>query len=176
MEKYFYQGSKAAFLLFLGFILAGCVTTGTGRIGQAALKALETREVDASFEMVYAAAVEGLFDLGYTIAHSDKGSGVIVGEKRVEKSGAGWMRFNDSANKVVRPESDYYNTLQLTLLIRSIDESVTKIRIKTAVNKEPKLDKEAIDEVWLYIERQVLMEGEPASVVFEENPDSDSID
>jgi len=161
MNKYFYQGGKAAFLLFLGFTLAGCATTGTGRMGQAALKAFETREIDAPFELVYAAAVEGLFDLGYTIAHSDKGSGVIVGEKRVEKQGAGWMRFNDSANKVVRPESDYYNTLQITLLIRSIDESSTKIRIKTAVNKEPKLDKEAIDEVWLYIERQVLMEGDP---------------
>ena len=152
---------KYAIVFLIGFTLSGCVTTAPPKMGQAALKVFETRTVDAPFKEVYSAAVEGLFDLGYTIAHSDKGSGVIVGEKRVEKQGAGWMRFSDSANKVVRPESDYYNTLQLTLLIRSIDESSTKIRIKTAVNKEPKLDKEAIDEVWLYIERQVLMEGDP---------------
>jgi hypothetical protein len=42
------------------------------------------------------------------------------------------------------------------------------VRIKTAVEKEPKLDREAINEVWVYIQRQILMEGGPSKKEREE--------
>lgn len=151
------------FIVPMVIFLSGCITTGTPPMTQAAIKAFETRTVDAPFEQVYSGAAEGLFDLGYTVVHTDKNTGILVGEKRMKKPGAEWMKISDDMNKVIRSESDYYDILQLTLFIQTVDSASTKVRIKTAVNKSPQLNKEAIDEVWLYIERQVLMESGPTA-------------
>lgn len=163
LNRYFFEIKMLLLSFLTGFVLSGCATTGI--MGQAAITALETRTIDASFEQVYSAATEGLFDLGYTIEHSDKNSGIIVGEKKMEKPEARWKKFWDELGGTDRPESAYYNTLQLTLFVQSIDEKTTKVRIKTAVNKLPQLDKKSIDEVWLYIDRQVLMKSSPDSNV-----------
>lgn len=154
-----FQQSVLSIMLVL---LVSCVGMGEKRMGQAAIKNLETREVDASFDEVYAAATEALFDLGYTIIHSDKDSGVLVGEKRQKKSNRGWIIFGETMGGQKIPEKEMYDMLQLTLLVRPKTDSSSKVRIKTAVNKEKKLDKKAIDEVWIYIERQVLMEEDPS--------------
>ena len=126
-------------------------------MGQAELKNFETREVDAPFEAVYEAGIEALLDLGYTIIHSDKESGILVGEKGQKRPDV-WV-WKDK--KVERKESELPDLLQLTLLVKPIDKKTTKVRIKTAVNKERQLDKHAIDEMWVYIQRQVMMEEPP---------------
>lgn len=126
-------------------------------MGQAQMKNFETREVDAPFDQVYEAGTEALFDLGYTIIHSDKESGILVGEKG-QGRGSTWV-FKDK--KLEKKEREFPDFLQLTLLVKPINKKLTKVRIKTAINKERRLDKRAIDEMWVYIQRQVLMEEPP---------------
>lgn len=137
-------------------VLGGCAF-GEKNMGQAQLKAFETRPLDASFEEVYSAAVEAMFDLGYTVSHSDKDSGIVVGEKRKKKPGA-WLWGDIPEGKHVE---DYYDFVQLTLLVKKDGPKESKVRIKTAVNKEIRLDKESVDEVWIYIQRQMMMEETP---------------
>jgi hypothetical protein len=161
LSENFFKITMILLCSFMEFTLSGCVTTEGVGMGQAAMTAFETRTIDAPFEQVYVAATEGLFDLGYTIRHTDKNSGVLVGEKKMEKPDAGWMRFSDALGNIVRPESDYYNTFQVTLFIQPAEEQTAKVRIKTAINEQPQLNKKAIDEIWLYIDRQVLMKGGP---------------
>lgn len=149
---------NAIFLGIILLVLTGC-GMGQKKMSQAELKYFETRPVDASYTKVYSAAVEAMFDLGYTISHSDKASGIIVGEKRTQKPGV-WLYGNIPEGK---REEDYYDWLQLTLLVKEESGKKSQVRIKTAINKEIKLDKNAIDEVWVYIQRQVLMESKPAA-------------
>ncbi len=128
------------------------------KMGQAAIKNFETRIVDASFNDVYAASTEAFFDLGYTIAHSDKASGIVVGEKRHKKRSE-WTWIDGKFTK--RPDSEVYEMLQLTILVKEESALQSKVRIKTSVNKQRELNKRAVNEIWLYIERQVLMEEAP---------------
>ncbi len=124
---------------------------------QAEVKEFETRELDAPFNKVYAAATEALFDLGYTMTHSDKETGVLVGEKRQRKDGA-WL----SAAVVDHPrEEDLYDKIQLTILVRKKGSKSTKLRIKSSVNKETRFNRDAINEVWVYVQREVMMHGAP---------------
>ena len=151
--------------LLLMVVLSACATTGskTGSIGQAQLKNFETRSVDASFDVVFSAATEALFDLGYTIKHSDKPSGIILGEKqdaRKDDKAVMAFLFGFAAANYISPT--VYN---LTIYIKPIDQQTTDIRIKTTTDGEPILHKQAIDKVWVYIDRQVLMESPPSLLV-----------
>lgn len=131
-------------ILLVSISLWGCATTG-GKMGQAATKNFETRTVDAPVDAVFAASTEALFDLGYIIKHSDKQSGLIMGEKRDSKKkeklataillGVGPALLVDAV---------VYN---ITIMVRPVDEKSTNVRIKTAIDGEPKLNKKAIDKV-----------------------------
>ncbi len=134
-------------------------------MGQAAMKLFETRTVNASLEEVFTAAAEALFDLGYVIKHSDKQSGILVGEKqdsRKEDRAAMAFWFGFAAAAAVQPI--VYN---LTLLVKPVDDNTSKVRIKTSIDGEPAFCKETIDKVWVYIERQVLMESAPDTSVIQ---------
>ncbi|MBI2344320.1 MAG: hypothetical protein HYV02_08330 [Deltaproteobacteria bacterium] len=136
-------------LLIFVPLLVGCATWGEPPLSQAAITQLETRTIDAPFEKVYEAAIESLFDLGYTLTHSDKESGVVVGEKQHRRAISIFVDEN-----IPQREFDAY---QVTLLIRPEGKRQSTVRIKTSRNKERRFDKAAINEVWVYIERQVLM-------------------
>lgn len=146
-------------------MLCGCATTGAGKMSQAAIKNFETRTIDAPYEAVFAAATEALFDLGYIIQHSDKASGILTGEKRKTKSdfdidfGIGTGRYGGIGADREQRQTIY----NVSLLIKPAGEKTTDVRIKTSVDGEAHLVKEAIDEIWLYIDRQVLMESPPAA-------------
>ncbi len=143
--------------------LCGCMLFNDSgqQVGQAEIKEFETRSVDAPFEKVYTAATGALFDLGYTIMHSDKQSGVLVGEKR-QRNGESSMIFMPGAPPTRRPESELYDFLELTFLVQPAGKHKTDVRIKTDVNKERKLDAKAINEAWLYVQRQVMMNEGPS--------------
>ena len=144
-------------LIFL--TVAACASTGNKKMGQAAIKNFETRSINASQDVVFTAATEALFDLGYIITHSDNDSGIIVGEmqdQRNDDRAVMTILFGYAAGASVRPR--VYNC---TLLVKPMEEDCTNVRIKTSVDGEPKLDKRAIDQIWLYIDRQVLMETPP---------------
>lgn len=142
--------------LWLGLVLmpACAWMESFGPPSQAQLKALETRTLDAPFDAVYAAATEALFDLGYQVTHSDKASGVVVGQKT--KTESEWVK--GPAGYFSREKK---TVLSLTLLIKPMGAKTTDVRIKTAVDGAARLDKSAINEVWVYIDRQTLMEAPP---------------
>lgn len=150
----------AAILLLAGVSGFHCAWLEEGDLSQSEIKNFETRDLDAPFDAVYAAATEAFFDLGYTMTHSDKSSGILVGEKRIDAVDVSW--WNSDANKE-KTEAEKYDWLQLTILVRKETKTTSKIRIKTAIDKEPRLDKKAINEVWVYIQRQVLMEEKPSA-------------
>lgn len=45
----------------------------------------------------------------------------------------------------------------MSLMVRRASPDRSSVRIKTSVNGQPRVDKEAIDQVWLLMQRQVLM-------------------
>lgn len=140
-------------------VLSGCgwLTSGSQQVGQAQIKNFETRSVDATFDSVYAAATEALFDLGYQIKHSEKASGLIVGEQRENFSETVYL------GKGIWDRRDKQRIFEITLLIKSETKATTNVRIKTSVDGKPRLNKDAVDKVWVYIDRQVLMDAPPAS-------------
>lgn len=153
-----------ATMLLSTVALAGCAFLQESGMGQAEVTALETRAVDAPFEKVYAAAEESLFDLGYTILHSDKASGVLVGEKQERNYQPEWITIPNTNNQIPRPQAELYDTLDLTFLIKANGARSTNVRIKTDINKQQHLNRRAINDAWLYVQRQVLMNTPPEPV------------
>jgi len=144
-------------LTIIPFFFLGCASNKSKQMGQAAVKNFETRIVNAPCNSVFSAAIEALFDLGYQIKHSDKQSGIILGERqdaRKSNRAAMALLFGWAAAASVRPI--VYN---LTVLVKRVDEKTSNVRIKTSIDGEPILDKKAIDKVWVYVDRQVLMES-----------------
>lgn len=129
----------------------------TNPTGQAAKKAFETRVVDAPYDAVYSAAVESMFDLGYTVGHSDKTTGIVVGEKNQKR----YVNTSGMTEEEKRRAENEYDTLQLTILVKKMEKKQTDVRIKSSLNKMESFQKNAIDQVWVYIQRQVMMEEVP---------------
>jgi hypothetical protein len=146
---------RFALFVVLPMIIPACgwLTSGNQQVGQAEIKNFETRSVDAKFEDVYAAATEALFDLGYQIKHSEKASGLIVGEQHYNYSETVYL------GKGIWDRRDKQRVYEITLLIKPENKKSTNVRIKTSVDGQPRLNKDAIDKVWVYIDRQVLMES-----------------
>lgn len=123
----------------------GCSSSPT--LTQAQLTAIETREVDATLGDTFTAASSALFDAGYTISMSDRQGGLLTGTKAKDNSSARFwispaIRDTQFAISIQMRESGYRRT---------------SVRIKTSMNGEPKVDEEAIDEIWVLMQRQVLM-------------------
>lgn len=126
-------------------LLTGCQESN--QLSQAQLNAIETREVDANMSETYNAVSGALFDAGYTIAMSDRQGGLLTGTKAVDKStDRFWISHSIEDIKFV-----------VSIQIREISPKVCTVRIKTSRNGVPKVDKKAIDELWVLMQRQVLM-------------------
>lgn len=126
-------------------LCAGCAVQP--RYTQAQLNAIETREVDASFDETYKAAASALFDAGYIIAMSDRPAGLVTGQKKNSRAAQRfWI-------------SPYIEDVQYQLSIQVIEIEPQRctVRVKTAVNGESRVQKKAIDQIWLLMQRQVLM-------------------
>src|SRR5688572_26690245 len=142
-------------LTLLGVLLAmtGC-SFGT-KMTQAQMNALETREVDANFGATFNAASNALFDAGYTISMSDREGGLLSGTKADNKRAERFWLNNQSI------EDDHF---AVSVQIREAGENRCSVRVKTSVNGEPVVNKQAIDQLWVLMQRQVLMK-EPSAVV-----------
>lgn len=141
---------NAVFLL-LSVFLAGCQSSP--KYTQAQLNAMETRVVDADLDETFNAVSNALFDAGYTIKMSDRQAGLITGEKAKDMSSARlWW-------------GSYIQDIQyaISIHVRETGAKQCSVRIKTAINGEPQVNKEAIDQLWILMQRQVLMK-EPVSI------------
>ena len=140
-------------LIAILFLLGGCSSGGLNpaNMTQAQLNAIETREIEAGIDETFIAASGALFDAGYTIAMSDKNAGLLTGKKGQDNTASRiWV-------------SPYIRDTEFTLSVqlRSLAPNRTAARVKTAVNGEPRIKKEAIDAFWVLMQRQVLMKEPP---------------
>ncbi len=62
--------------------------------------------------------------------------------------------------------------LDLSIQVRGSGPDESKVRIKMAVNGRATVDKQVIDEIWVLMQRQVLM-SEPTSLPPEEETEDD---
>jgi hypothetical protein len=113
-------------ILVLG--LGGCVTPDT-KYSQTALNALETREFDYSFDDTFNAAVNALFDAGYSVGASDKRGGFL----RASRWGSGSVQIKVDQTGPKR----------------------TSVRISTASGGQAHVDKPRIDELLNLIDRRL---------------------
>lgn len=131
--------------------MATAISLGGGcaapQMSQAQLNAIETREVDAGPEQTFGAASGALFDAGYTIAMSDRGGGLLTGTRGIDQTSARiWVSPAIEDTKFV-----------ISIQIRPIDANRSTVRVKTSKNGEPIVDQKAIDQIWLLMQRQVMM-------------------
>jgi len=166
----------ALILCLLVPLFAGC---GGGRpsYSQAQLNAIESREVDAGVEAAYSAASGALFDSGYTIRMSDRDAGLLTGT-RTQKNTASqvgtaalvtvrnavWVTLSLMSNSGSGYAERYPNMdsfLTVCLQVEPISDARSRVRVRTFINGEPKTDKDAIDGLWVLMQRQVMMK-EPA--------------
>jgi hypothetical protein len=131
-------------------LVSGCDMFEGPRIySQAELTALTTRTVDANFDDTYHAALDALFDEGYTIEESDKAGGVITGLLRDDRS---------YERSWINPDLEDIE-FRLSILIRARGERRTTVRLNSSVNGERKVDERAIDSFWTLMRRQVLLQA-----------------
>ena len=137
-------------LLCAAGLLSGCgMFEGPRVYSQAELTALTTRTVDADFDETYHAALDALFDEGYTIEESDKAGGVITG----------LLRDDRSYERVwINPDLEDIE-FRLSILIRARGENRTTVRLNSSVNGERRIDERAIDAFWNLMRRQVLLQA-----------------
>lgn len=140
------RATAAILSLMLAGFLGGCAASAP-RYSQAQLNAIESREVEASLDETFSAASNALFDAGYTIAMSDRQGGLLTGTKGKDNTAARiWV-------------SPYIQDTHFTVSVQMRQQApkLTVTRVKTSVNGEPYVKKEAIDQFWVLMQRQVLM-------------------
>ena len=133
-----------------GLILTACATPE--HYTQAQLNALETRIVEADFTDAFNAATGALFDDGYIITMSDREGGLMTGHQT--KQPTGWELFWGPYP---------YANLAISIQVRESTPNQCLVRIKTATNGATRVDREAIQRIWVLMQRQVLMTEAPAS-------------
>lgn len=137
-------------MLFLLVSLNGCVTQPN--YTQAQLNSIETRIVDADFDETFNAASNALFDAGYTVSMSDREGGLITGTKGKDNTAARiWI------SPAIRDTA-----YALSIQVREEAPQQCRVRVKSSVNGEPVVEKEAIDQIWVLMQRQVLMQTPPS--------------
>lgn len=146
-------GSIVIGLVFCGSLLTSGCQSPAPKLSQAQMNALETREVEASFDDTYRAASNAMFDAGYTIAMSDKSAGLLTGSRAKDRS----------ADRMWVDRSIRDTLFLLSMQITSIDSKNCSVRVKTSVNGEARVNPQAINELWVLMQRQVMMK-EPLPV------------
>jgi hypothetical protein len=147
-----------ALLAASALALPGCATQP--KYSQAQLNAIEVRIVEASFDDTYTAAANALFDAGYIIGMSDKDAGLITGGQT--RMLGFWEAMAADAP---------YQSLVMSIQIVEESENRCRVRVKTQISGITVVNREAVDAIWVLMQRQVLM-STPATL---ETPDGEPI-
>ena len=142
--------------LIIVLFMIGC---GGGRAispSQLATKSIEAREIEADFDTAYRAATHAFFAIGYTIKHSDRAGGIIVGTKETTDTGAAvamGVLFG-----VFAMMGDYTDVNTITLFLeKGKKDEKTKIRIQTMFNEDVKVDPVFVDPIWIVTQREAML-------------------
>lgn len=152
-------------VLAVCLVLAACAPkSNLHRFSQAQLSALTMREVDADLDATYRAAVEAVFDLGFTVASSDSAGGVLTATRKIDRTNERiWIYpyINDTEYAV-------------SILFRTIDPTRTSIRVSLSINGEAQVDEKWVGEFWRLMKRQVLMKEPDAILGTQPTADSEA--
>ena len=113
------------------------------KYSQTQLEALQTREFAANIDATFDAAVNALFDAGYTIRSSDKRGGFLSASRQ------GFDAWRGYTQGVVQ------------LKIEGAGNGRSSVRISTTDGGQQRVNKEQIDELLNLIDRR-LVSGGPA--------------
>lgn len=134
--------------------------SGCAQLTQAEIKALETREMDCSFDEAYQAAANGLFSLGFTISHSDKESGILTGSRLDPNTGekvANTLLFGVLGLALTKDRNE-----AITFMLSPLRAELTQLRMKLIVNGKSVIDHKLMTMIWQQIEREAMLETRPS--------------
>lgn len=158
---------RALPLILCVSLLAGCETGPP--MTQTQIDALQVREVEVGADRAFAAASSALLDSGYLIHVSDADAGLLTGERREDPSTA------TTATVVIlsailtrgmgaRDKAPDYHTVCIEVLPDSADRSSIRIRPffnGRALKPENPEGQKTVQELWVLMQRQVLMKEPP---------------
>jgi hypothetical protein len=143
--------------LFVFILIFGCAA-GQTQVppGQLATKVMETRNLNIPYDRAYVAATNAFFAIGYSIKHTDKASGIIVGSKSDPGTGkkVGLVLLFGIAGALVDTKTNY----EITVMLTPTAPAITTIRIGEAVDGQPIVNKEITDKLWTVIEREAMVD------------------
>ncbi len=150
---------KHSLLILVVLILYACAAGPGVGPGQLATRAIETRIIDADFDTAYRAASHAMFALGFTISHTEKESGILVGRFTDPHKGrkVGYVLLFGVVGALI----DTKETFDVTLFLipRRDEENKTTLRIQMAIDGKPKLNNEVVSRIWIVTQRAAMLEA-----------------
>jgi len=154
-------------MLIIGIM--GCVTNSVSNQDPTQLGArqIEVRTLDAPQNIAYNASIQAFFDLGYSIKHTDKVSGVITGSRTTgteeaknsqkTKTALGFVPYVGIASLLLPNKEPTVH--QVTMFLQAVSSNQTQIRFKMQANGEATWDSIAIDQLWVTTQREAMLES-----------------
>jgi hypothetical protein len=160
---------RAAVLLTLLALLtlAGCIADPP--MTQSQMDALQVRLVEAPPERAFAAASSAIIDAGYDIHVSDGEWGILTAEKRQDPALAANIAVM-ILSTLARNPTDLPPTFHaVSIQVLPVSQNRANVRIRPFINGQPcactKADsegREVVEQLWMLMQRQVLMK-EPST-------------
>jgi hypothetical protein len=150
MKKYL-----KAIILLIAFV-GGCTTPQSTGPGQLATRAIEIRYIESDYETAFKAATHSLFSLGYTISHTDKDSGILVGKRETKDTSAkvGWTLLLGVAGAMI----DTDTAQEITLFVdKGKNDKRTTLRIQMLINGEAQIEPSVVDSIWVVAQREAMI-------------------
>ena len=106
---------KIIFYSLFIIVLTSCTTTK--QLTPVEMKAISTKQFEANFDVVFRSAVSLLQSEGFLVDHTDRETGLINANKRIEKKTFGYSE-NASTSKIgfyIDPVNDELTEVKLTI-------------------------------------------------------------
>jgi len=158
------------FLIIL--LIYGCAQPPIVGPGQLAKRSIEIRYLEADYDTAFRAATHAFFALGYTIKHSDKFSGILVGANESTDVGSkiGLILLFGVAGALVDTDKNQEITL---LLDKGPENKRTTLRIQMLINGKAQIDPIIVDSIWVVAQREaMIIKGIPIPSALEEKYES----
>lgn len=150
---------KRISILCIIFIIGCASAPHPDSPGQLATREMETRDLFLSYYNAYRAATNAFFALGYTIKHTDKATGIIVGSKSDPGTGkkVAWILLFGIPGALIDTKTNY----DITVMIAPKTPAITTIRVGASLNGQPVVNKDITNKVWTVIEREAMVDEGP---------------
>jgi hypothetical protein len=164
---------KILVLIIIGSFIGCSTTLKTNSPTQLGKRAIETRYIDSNFDIAYKSATHAFFALGFTIKHSEKAAGIIMGTNETSNSegragktaayglgyGLGWIipgaGLLGNAGELIDTSN---HRKEITLFLdKGVNDKRTTMRIQMIINGEPQIDPKTVDSIWIVTQREAMV-------------------